>query len=835
MKTKTYVIITFILLSFFACNNKQLKINEDIETLNQEAFNNRYSDINFSKNQAKKAIHLLDSLRDKDGLPEDYYNNEKAKAWNTLAYAYFLTSDFDSASVYIDCVLKMPDNFNNKKFEEAIANLIEARLLLREYKYEDVFRIYNDIESIFINPLKIPQYSKDKEERYYWAKSEYLLGNVRLRYYYRNGYDLKNILPYLQKAEQDTSYIDTFQQSYLCYLYAGTYERFINSDAKNLIRALQYVEKGFNLLSNPKIQNNYFLADNYQMLGEILINGSTKLIMQGKDSIKVNEKIDKIKNNYLESKFNWSKEDVVCDSFTLILFKKAEMLFSKYNDPYQNITAGLFIADYYLNAKDTIKAREYYIKCLEKDNKSNANLQLGKWRYDIYQGLLKTITDKDGIKERREWFGKLLEEQDKIKKDADLDYKARLLEIENAEKDKVKLKFVIIPAIFFIIIVIVTVAKIFERKKLKEDKMIRSTLEIANDIGLKIITSSKDIETVNEKVAIQLLINDIYAEFHELFKMDVLTVNLFDKDNDKLSFSYSLKDGEGDTLSSESVPIYAEDREKSIGIISIQSFRENAFSDYDRLLLKTISSHVAIALNNMLHAINIMEDKAISDTCFSIMRHDMSPLLKNYMPDCLKTLRNGIINNSPKTLQQVDFTIEVFNRLKRVYDTIPVGTKLRANKLLFKCSDFYIQNIFDTLKEDNNTVVFFESSAYKVKADKALVEILLRNLIQNAKNAIKNRENGKIEVSASEYNGKFIKISVVDNGIGIAPDKLEGLFNMENDTFIKEHPDKASGFGLVLCRYIIQEHDENTIRGCKIWAESIEGQGSSFHFTLAKQ
>ena len=38
---------------------------------------------------------------------------------------------------------------------------------------------------------------------------------------------------------------------------------------------------------------------------------------------------------------------------------------------------------------------------------------------------------------------------------------------------------------------------------------------------------------------------------------------------------------------------------------------------------------------------------------------------------------------------------------------------------------------------------------------------------------------------------------------------------------------------LIFCKYIIKRHDDNTLRGCRIWAESELGKGSTFHFILA--
>jgi two-component system phosphate regulon sensor histidine kinase PhoR len=107
-------------------------------------------------------------------------------------------------------------------------------------------------------------------------------------------------------------------------------------------------------------------------------------------------------------------------------------------------------------------------------------------------------------------------------------------------------------------------------------------------------------------------------------------------------------------------------------------------------------------------------------------------------------------------------------------------------------------------------------------ADKEKVEQVLVNLLHNA---IKfTHSDGRISCVV-KIEGDNISVSVIDTGVGIPADDLPRIF----ERFYKA--DKArsgggTGLGLAIAKHIVEAH------GGKIWAESIEGKGSNFTFTL---
>lgn len=118
------------------------------------------------------------------------------------------------------------------------------------------------------------------------------------------------------------------------------------------------------------------------------------------------------------------------------------------------------------------------------------------------------------------------------------------------------------------------------------------------------------------------------------------------------------------------------------------------------------------------------------------------------------------------------------------------------------------------------------ASLPSILVDRARVERVIVNLLHNA---IKfTPEGGKITVSAQNYRDneeQFVLFAVQDTGVGISETDLPRIF----ERFYKSDRARSSGgsgLGLSIAQHIVLIH------GGRIWAESLEGQGSTFYFTL---
>jgi two-component system phosphate regulon sensor histidine kinase PhoR len=109
-----------------------------------------------------------------------------------------------------------------------------------------------------------------------------------------------------------------------------------------------------------------------------------------------------------------------------------------------------------------------------------------------------------------------------------------------------------------------------------------------------------------------------------------------------------------------------------------------------------------------------------------------------------------------------------------------------------------------------------------VLADAERMQQVVSNLVHNA---IKFTPAGGQVIVSARAEGDHVIISVADTGIGIPADSLPRIFERFYKANIA-HSGQGTGLGLAIAKHLVQAH------GGRIWAESVEGQGSTFSFSL---
>ncbi|WP_293870855.1 PAS domain-containing sensor histidine kinase [Flavobacterium sp.] len=187
-------------------------------------------------------------------------------------------------------------------------------------------------------------------------------------------------------------------------------------------------------------------------------------------------------------------------------------------------------------------------------------------------------------------------------------------------------------------------------------------------------------------------------------------------------------------------------------------------------------------------------------------------------PDAVQKMLDLLYKASTEELNMLDYLVE-WARIKYASDTFsPKKIKLTE----------YIDKVFETLNEtaqintinlhheiEDNTSVF---------ADGKMLISIIQNIVSNA---IKHTEKGgTISVTAKSTENKII-VLVKDTGVGMSKDIMQRLFTPQMKTLSETRKkDKGAGIGLLLVKGFLEKN------GGEIWVESIEGEGSSFYFTL---
>ncbi len=110
-----------------------------------------------------------------------------------------------------------------------------------------------------------------------------------------------------------------------------------------------------------------------------------------------------------------------------------------------------------------------------------------------------------------------------------------------------------------------------------------------------------------------------------------------------------------------------------------------------------------------------------------------------------------------------------------------------------------------------------------VRGDRVHLQQVLLNLILNGMDALNGAkpDDRRVSVAARRDGADAVEIAVRDAGHGIPADALPRIFN----PFFTTKPE-GMGMGLAISRTIVEAH------GGRLWAESHNGVGAAFRFTL---
>lgn len=157
-------------------------------------------------------------------------------------------------------------------------------------------------------------------------------------------------------------------------------------------------------------------------------------------------------------------------------------------------------------------------------------------------------------------------------------------------------------------------------------------------------------------------------------------------------------------------------------------------------------------------------------------------------------------------------------------------SKIENDKVDFKMErvefNRYLSEVITSMEysHPNHAIITTWSEPVHLTLDKLRIEQVLTNLISNAAkySAAGNNITVKVDVSTPEN----LTVSVTDQGIGVSKKDLAKVFDKFFRVESVAQKVAGLGMGLYITTRIIKEHHG------KIWVDSVEGEGSTFYFSL---
>lgn len=220
------------------------------------------------------------------------------------------------------------------------------------------------------------------------------------------------------------------------------------------------------------------------------------------------------------------------------------------------------------------------------------------------------------------------------------------------------------------------------------------------------------------------------------------------------------------------------------------------------------------------------------DKMYSVIAHDLrSPMASIRMVLNLIVQSTSAETVGPELYMLLDQANRESEEVHDLLDNLLKWTKSQTGRLNVVLQDLDLNDIvpgvveiFEMIAKTKNIKLELKKTdeALKVHADNDMLKTVLRNFMSNAVKF--SPENSTIQIAMAKE-GDFARVSVKDQGVGIAADRLGSIFH-KGETTYGTGGEEGSGLGLQLCQDFARKN------GGDCYVESVEGQGSTFSFTI---
>jgi signal transduction histidine kinase len=237
------------------------------------------------------------------------------------------------------------------------------------------------------------------------------------------------------------------------------------------------------------------------------------------------------------------------------------------------------------------------------------------------------------------------------------------------------------------------------------------------------------------------------------------------------------------------------------------------------------TKNLLIAQKTELEQLNDLKDKY-----FSIISHDLKGPIFG-VKELINLTQTGLISNE----EFIELLPEVSKNMENVSQLLEnllawTSSQLRGEQVILETFD--IKKVLTQQKQilgriaaekNININIDIQEAEFRVVGDKNMVDLIIRNLINNA---LKFSPPSSEVVINAELEGDLTRITVKDFGSGISEENLKKINEGVSFTTKGQNNENGTGLGLILVREYIKKNSG------KLQVESTIGEGSRFSIYL---
>jgi len=282
-----------------------------------------------------------------------------------------------------------------------------------------------------------------------------------------------------------------------------------------------------------------------------------------------------------------------------------------------------------------------------------------------------------------------------------------------------------------------------------------------------------------------------------------------------------------------------------------QDITERKLAEAEIIRLNTTLENKVIKRTNDLHdaqlaLVNIVEDLSISNQKVSLANQSLEATNKE-----LEAFSYSVSHDLRAPLRSIDgFSLALLedyskkldgtgrNYLERIRTAAQHMAMLiddmlklsRISRFELRCESVDLSKMFreiakNSQKNDPARIIdLIIQEGIMIECDPAMMNMVLKNLIDNAWKFTGKEARPKIEFGTTDLAGKKV-IFIRDNGVGFDMAYLDKMFGSFQRLHTKDEF-AGTGIGLAIVKRVI------TLHGGKVWAEGEVGKGAVFYFTL---